>query len=83
MKGVRIERFGQDGWFFLTVEDLPGLFAFGPDKLTAINRLRAAAELLVDLGVRNLEHTSVEEVDLKAEAGWIPWAAARRAEERA
>ena len=81
--GIRIERFGKDGWFFVSIDDVPGVAAFGPDLKTALLRLRAGAELMLGAAMRRLEQTHLQEADVDPEAGWIPVAAMRRLHETA
>lgn len=44
-KKIRLERHGQDGWFFATVEGADGLLSFGPTKEETLERLAVATKL--------------------------------------
>jgi len=42
---IKLERHGQDGWFFATVEGADGLLSFGPTKEETLKRLEVATKL--------------------------------------
>jgi len=44
-KKVNLERHGEEGWFFATVEGAEGLLSFGPTKEETLRRLEIATRL--------------------------------------
>jgi len=59
---LRVERFNEDGWFFVACDGIPGLTAFGPDLEDVFRNLEIAGTELLRRRGREVLSMKVEAV---------------------
>lgn len=52
---IVVERFGKDGWFFVTSQQLPSLCIFGPTLQEVKRRVRGAIALALKIEAERIE----------------------------
>lgn len=69
---LRVQRFGKEGWFFVSCDGIPGLSAFGPELKSLFTDIEiAGAELLRSRGT-NVIRLKIEAVPDTDDNTWAP-----------
>lgn len=59
---LNVERYGRDGWFYMSCNDIPGIHLSGPDLDTLIDNAEIAIAELLKLRGQNVQRVTIETV---------------------